>query len=111
MDGTIFKMLLQKQRETPYIHVFKISSGEELIAKVTKEDEDGYTIDHPLTMAMGQRGLQFAPFMVMVDPDKSLVLRRDKVVADAAPLKELESQYESITTGIALPQKSSIITS
>ena len=101
-------MLLEKQK-TPYIRVFKLSTGEEIIARVISEDEKEFSIEKPLQMAMGQRGLQFAPFMMMVDPDKKLDLRKDKIVTDGPPLTEIESQYESITTGIALPQKSSII--
>lgn len=104
-------MLLQKQKQTPYIHIFKLSSGEEIIAKVVNDADGILTIDKPLTMAMGQRGLQFAPFMVMVDPDKPLELHRDKISASGDPMPGLESQYESVTTGIVLPQKSPIITS
>jgi hypothetical protein len=94
----------------PYIRVFKLSTGEEIIARVVDEDRGEFIIEKPLQMAMGQRGLQFAPFMMMVDPDKNLGLKKDKVVADGPPVREIEGQYESITTGIALPTKSSIIT-
>lgn len=104
-------MLLQKQKQTPYIHIFKLSSGEEIITKVVQETDTHFMIDKPLMMVMGQRGLQFAPFMMMVDQEKPLALPKDKVVIDANALPELEGQYESVTTGIALPQKSSIITS
>lgn len=103
--------MLQAPKQTqPYIRVFKLSTGEEVITRVTGEDDKEFVVDKPLQMAMGQRGLQFAPFMMMADPDKKLGLRKDKIVADGDPAKEIESQYESITTGIALPQKGSIIT-
>jgi hypothetical protein len=103
-------MLHTPKMTEPYIRIFKLSTGEEVIARVMSEDEKEFVIEKPLQMAMGQRGLQFAPFMMMVDPDKKLGLKKDKVVADGPPVKEIEGQYESITTGIALPQKSSIIT-
>lgn len=102
-------MLLQKQT-TPYIRVFKLVTGEEIITKVTKEDEKNYTIEKPLQMAMTQRGLQFAPVAMMMDPDKSIELSKEKIVFQGPPVSELENQYESATTGIALPQKSGIIT-
>lgn len=101
-------MLLQRQT-TPYIRVFKLVTGEEIITKVTSEDDKEYTIEKPLQMGMTQRGLQFAPTVIMMDPDKAIQLPKDKVIFQGPPVPELESQYESATTGIALPQKGSII--
>lgn len=103
-------MLKLPQRQTPYIHVFKLSTTEEIIAKVTEETIGNYTITQPLQMVMGPKGPQFAPFMMLVNPEKSMNLNKSLVLADAPPMPELENQYESITTGIALPQKNSIIT-
>ena len=102
-------MLTQKQKETPYVWVFKLATGEEIITRVTEETDTHYHIKAPLQMVMGQRGPQFGPFIMMANPDK-LKINKTHVVADAGPVAELEGQYESITTGIALPQKSSIIT-
>lgn len=101
-------MLLQKQT-TPYIRIFKLVTGEEIITKVTGEDDKNYTIDKPLQMGMGQRGFQFAPVVIMMDPDRPLELPKDKIILQGPPVAEIESQYESMTTGIALPTKSSII--
>lgn len=103
-------MLLPKENKIPYIRIFKLVTGEEIIARVANEDNDILYLEKPLQMVMGQRGLQFAPFMMMVDQDKKLNIRKDKIISDGPPAVEIEGQYESITTGIALPQKSSIIT-
>jgi hypothetical protein len=103
-------MLLQKPKETPYISIFKFVTGEEIIAKVTKEEGNEISLSTPLQMVMSQRGAQFAPWMMMAGQDALVVVNRDKIVAQAIPSPELESQYESVTTGIALPQKSSILT-
>ena len=102
-------MLTQKQKETPYVWVFKLATGEEIIARVTEETLGHYVIKSPLQMVMGQRGPQFGPFILMANPDK-IEINKAHVVANSAPVAELEGQYESITSGIALPQKSSIIT-
>jgi hypothetical protein len=97
-------------KDTSYIRVFKLSTGEEIIASVIEETTGAIMIKNPLQMVMGQRGPQFGPFMVMADPSKTISLNRALIVATTTPVTELEGQYESITTGIALPQKSSIIT-
>ena len=102
-------MLKPIQKQTPYIHVFKLSSGEEIITKVTEELHDGYMIVKPLTMVMGAKGFQFAPFMFLANTDVPLKINKSLIMGDGSAVIELENQYESVTTGIALPQKSSII--
>jgi len=103
-------MLLQKPKQTPYIYTFKLSSGEEIIATVKDELSDGFLITKPLTLAMGPKGLQFAPFVMLADTDKAMKLSASLILCSGEAVPEFESQYESLTTGIALPQKSSIIT-
>lgn len=102
-------MLINK-KTYPYIWVFKVVSGEDLICKVVSEDENFYEIEKPLQMGMTQRGLQFAPVSIMLDLDKGIKLAKDKIVFHGAAVEELQTQYESTTSGIVLPQKSSIIT-
>ena len=103
-------MLTQKQKETPYIGVFKLMTGEEIIATVVDKNALSCLIKNPLCMVATQKGFQFAPLMMMADPGKSLPLNRSAILIEGEPAPELESQYESVTTGIVLPQKSSIIT-
>lgn len=102
-------MITQKERETPYIGVFKLATGEEIIARVVDNSNSVITLKTPLCMVATQKGFQFAPLMVMADPDKSILLNLSAIVAASMPAPELEGQYESVTTGIALPQKSKII--
>jgi len=103
-------MLTQKQKETPYIGVFKLSTGEEIIATVVENNSSSLIVKNPLCMVATQKGFQFAPLMVMSDPGKPISLNWTAIVASTVPALELEGQYESVTTGIALPQKSKIIT-
>ncbi len=103
-------MLLQKQKTVPYIHIFKLDTGEEVIAKVIEDNSSNFMIDKPLQMGMGAQGLRFAPYMLMVDQDNPVTLYKTKIVSDAPPASGIEAQYEQLTSNIALPQKSSIIT-
>lgn len=100
-------MLVQKQKSLPYISIFKTQSGEEFIAKVTEETMVSFTIEKPLSMVMGERGLQFAPFLMMADMEKSMTL--PKPVITASPQQSVEEQYESVTSKIVVPKKQSII--
>ena len=100
-------MLLQKQQTLPYISVFKISSGEEFITKVVSETDTSYTISKPLCMVGTDRGFQFAPFMMMADMDDDIII--PKPVIQGKPSKLLLEQYETSTSPIAMPKKSSIV--
>jgi hypothetical protein len=99
-------MLLQKQK-IPYIAIFKTSAGEEFIAKVTEETSDYFMVEHPLCIVGVEQGLRFAPYLMMADPKKPMLI--PKPIITAQPVIQMEQQYESSITGIALPQKGSII--
>jgi hypothetical protein len=103
-------MLTSKPQTPPYIRVFKVATGEEIIANVVEETSTAFNVKQPLCMVPTEKGYQFAPFMMMADPEQAISLRKDMLVADATGVAQLVTQYESITTGIALPQKSKIIT-
>ena len=94
----------------PNIKVFKMCSGEEIITKVSGVTDNEFIVENPLQLTPGPNGLQFAPYLLMAQQDKSFLLSRSAIAASANPSLEVENQYESVTTGIALPKKSSIIT-
>ena len=98
------------KKSVPYIGVFKLTSGEEIISKVIEETISSVIVSHPLQMVPGQQGFRFAPFMLMTNADKNIEIYKSSIMSNGTPASELEGQYESITSGIALPQKNSIIT-
>lgn len=93
-------MLSQKQKELPYISVFKIQTGEEFIAKITAETMMNFTISKPLCMVPTEKGLQFAPLLMMGDLDKPVTLNKTNVVATVPPQAKLETAYEEATSPI-----------
>jgi hypothetical protein len=100
-------MLLQKQNTVPYIGIFKIASGEEFIGKVVNETATSYTISKPLCMVGTEKGFQFAPFIMMGDMDADVEL--PKPVIQTKPNTQILNQYETATSPIAMPVRSSII--
>jgi hypothetical protein len=100
-------MLLKKQNTVPYIGIFKLASGEEFIGKVVAETVTSYTISKPLCMVGTDRGFQFAPLIMMGDMDADIEL--PKPVIQTSPNTQILDQYETATSPIALPKKSSII--
>ena len=96
-------MLTQKQKDIPYIAVFKTNSGEEFIAKVVDETIMAFSVEKPLCMVPTDGGLRFAPFIMMADPDK--VINVPKPIITGTPLGKLEEQYQQSISSIALPRR------
>jgi hypothetical protein len=101
-------MLKQPTQTTPYFRVFKLTTGEEFIAKVTEETMMDYTLSKPLCLVPTEQGLRFAPLLMIADIDKPITV--PKPVINAEPNKDILQQYETATTGVAVPKKQGIIT-
>ena len=99
-------MLVSKQK-TPYVSILKMPSGEEFICKVVEETDTHYVVSKPLTLGQTAKGIQFIPILMLADPEKNVTIPKPVIVGIPDP--KTESQYESMTSGIALPQKSSIL--
>ena len=81
---------------------FKLSSGEELVARLDAEDTASYTLKKPMVLIAQQQGLGLAPFMFGVNPDAKFVLQAHAVSCVAKTEAEIAKQYTSQTSGIAL---------
>lgn len=101
-------MLKQPTQSTPYFRIFKLGTGEEFIAKVTEETMTDYTVSKPLCLVPTQQGLQFAPLLMLASMDKPVTL--PKPIINAEPNADIQQQYETATTGVAVPKKPAIIT-
>lgn len=93
-------MLIQN---TPYISIFKTSSGEEFIGKIVEETIVNYHVKNPLCMVATQQGYQFAPFVMMADPDKPIIVPKPIIIG--IPAGKLQEQYEQAISPIALLKK------
>ena len=104
-------MLVNKTYEVGDIISFKISSGEELVAKLVSITSTDFILNRPLALGMGPQGPVFAPYMVTVDFKKEdLTLSKNHVVAVSKTQETLKNSYIQSVTGIAVPQKPGIVT-
>jgi len=92
--------------ETPYKEgdtvSLKLTSGEELVARLEKEDDKFYVLHKPMALVAGQNGLGLAPYMFSVSQDAKFNLKSSVVACVLKTEKELASQYTQQTTGIAV---------
>jgi hypothetical protein len=81
----------------------KLSSGEEIVARLDKEESGTYTLSKPMVLVAQQQGLGLAPFMFSVSPDAKFALQASSVSCIAKTEKEIAMQYMQTTTGLTVP--------
>jgi len=93
-------MLIEAPYKTGDIVSFKLTSGEEIISRLDKEEDKTFTLHKPMVLIMQQQGMGLAPFMFSVSPDGKFHLQANSVACIAKTEKEIASQYTQQTTGI-----------
>jgi hypothetical protein len=92
--------------ETPYKEgdtvSFKLSSGEEIVARLEKEEAKTYTVKKPMVLIMQQQGMGLAPFMFSVSPDAKFNIQASSVSCVAKTEGEIAKQYTATTSNIQM---------
>lgn len=98
-----------KNLEIGEVYTFKLSSGEELIAKVVAEGSNTIVLSNPLSVAPGPQGMGLVPSMFTAEQDKNIELNTNAVVMWAPSADSIRSKYIEATTGIATTSKKLIL--
>lgn len=81
----------------------KLSSGEEMIARLEEENDNHVIIKKPLMLIAGQQGgMGLAPFMFTVDQDAKVKLRSNTIICIVKTAKDATDTYIKSTTGLAV---------
>jgi|TARA_Y100000294_G_C8453102_1_gene295485 hypothetical protein len=89
------------------VYILKLKTGEEVVARVSEGENDTLILDTPMTLQAvpgqqpGQMGLALVPW-IMASSDTSFTISSDQVMTKGKPKKDMESQYLSQATGLAL---------
>ena len=92
------------------VYTFKLTSGEELIAKVIQaQSDDQIVIQDPVSVAPGPQGLGLVPSMFTADLDTSIRINTNNITLYALTEDGVKMKYIEATTGIKIPEKKLII--
>ncbi len=75
-------MLINKGVSSGDIVTIKLTSGEELVAKLIEENPMQIKIARPLVLTMGQQGIGMVPYLFTVDPDNTLMVNVHQINHD-----------------------------
>jgi hypothetical protein len=91
------------------VYTFKLVSGEELLAKVTKVSEDTIELSEPLSVAPGPQGMGLIPSVFTSKPGSVVQLNTKAITMYAETEPNIEAKYTETTTGISVPSKKLIL--
>jgi hypothetical protein len=94
-------MLLEKPIAEGDVVSLKLVNGDEIIARLDKDDHNGITITKPLAITAGPQGLGMIPWIFLGNKE-TFTLKREHVFVMVPSKKEAADQYMQGTTGIAL---------
>lgn len=95
-------MLIDKGVCEGEVITFKLTSGEELVAKLVEDGPVYYKLSRPMVIGMGQQGPGLMPYLFTVHPDKQIKLQKSTVTVAEATDKAFADQFLEQTSGIKL---------
>jgi hypothetical protein len=95
-------MLISKGVSEGEVITLKLTSGEELVAKLVEETPTHYKLSRPMVIGMGEKGPGLMPYLFTVSPDAEVKLLKTTVTVAEATDTMFAKQFIQSTTGIAL---------
>jgi len=95
-------MIIDKGVMTGEVVTFKLTSGEELVAKLVDDGPMHYILSRPMVIAMGPNGPGLMPYLFTVNPDKEVKLSKSTVTVAEATDQTFAKQFLEQTSGIKL---------
>jgi len=96
--------------ELDKIYTFKLTSGEELVAKVLNISDNNITITDPVSIAPGPSGgLGLVPSLFTAKQHGQVTLNTNCVTLIANVDENVETKYIQATTGLITPEKKVLV--
>jgi hypothetical protein len=95
-------MLINKGVSAGEVITLKLTSGEEIVAKLVEDGAVYYKLKNPQVIGMGPKGPGLMPYLFTVSPDTEIKLQKSTVTVAEATDAQFAKQFLESTTGIAL---------
>lgn len=95
-------MLIQTPYKIGDVVSIKLSSGEEMVAKLEQEGEKTINVSKPTMLIASEGGMGMAPFMFTVSMDSKFELQLSGIICIVKTEEETAKMYTEQTSGIAL---------
>lgn len=95
--------------ELDAVYTFKLTSGEEVIAKVTSIDGDFVELHEPLSVAPGPQGMGLIPSVFTSEANVPVKLNTRVITMYTETAEAVKVKYIETTTGIKVPEKKILV--
>jgi len=95
-------MLISKGFSEGEVVTLKLTSGEEIVAKLVEDGPLHYKLKNPQVIGMGPKGPGLMPYLFTVNPSTEVKLQKSTVTVAEATDEQFAKQFIESTTGIAL---------
>lgn len=87
------------------VYTFKLTSGEELIAKVKGVENDHVLVEESVSIAPGPQGMNLIPSIFTANPRNLARLNSNSVTLVTETNESIKTKYIEATTGLTVPDK------
>ena len=98
-----------KKLDLNEVYTFKLTSGEEVIAKVVDQTDTSVELSDPLSVAPNPQGMGLMPSMFTAEHDKNVMLNTNTVTMYSETADAIRIKYIEATTGITTASKKLIL--
>jgi hypothetical protein len=95
-------MIIDKGVVIGEVITFKLTSGEELVAKLVEDGPMHYRLSRPMVIGMGPSGPGLMPYLFTVNPEKEIKLSKSTVTVAEVTDQGFAKQFLEQTSGIKL---------
>lgn len=95
--------------EINQVYTFKLTTGEEMVAKVTALDEHYVTVAEPVSVSPGPQGMGLIPSLFTADHDQKILINKICVAMVAMTDQPVRVKYIEATSGIRVPEKKLVL--
>lgn len=103
-------MLVSRGYQEGDIVSFKLTTGDEIVARIVDAGTNGFEVSKPCTVMPGPQGMGLIQSLFTADADVSVVLQKEHVIMHAPSIDAMQKHYIKTTTGIEPVTRGSIIT-
>jgi hypothetical protein len=98
-----------KENKIGQIVSMKLTSGDEVVGKITGQTPEGITLSKPVILAASRDGLAMVPFMMTANPDGEFLFKVNNIMCLVDTNQQVSDAYFQSVTGIT-PVRNSILT-
>ena len=95
--------------ENDKIATIKMSTGEEVVARIKDQDELTLTLDKPVVIMISQQGLAFGAFIPTMENVDGVTINKSAIVAIGPCLEKVSTEYSNAVSPIKTVSKTGLI--